>query len=89
MPATYGDTRTLRGRVVNGDVKVTRKRDGVETVSTAHIVFAGFFDLSIAHEYTLPSRYGLGTPEPIAVRRVSDDKGPYYEVVYFSAAATR
>lgn len=80
---TYGDERDLRGRVVMGDVKVARQRDGVEMTSTCHVVFAGSFDLSTDYQYTLPARYLMDTPEPIAVKRVSDESGPYYEVVYF------
>jgi Txe/YoeB family toxin of Txe-Axe toxin-antitoxin module len=80
---TYGAAQTWRCRVSNAH-RLVRAADGREVVSTVQVLIAGTPGCTVRDRYTLPARFTPQQPPALAVKLVSDERGPLYEVVLFA-----
>ena len=67
---------------IEGESVIVTDRGGKEVVSTIQ-VFVDVYNLTVnGHVYTIPSRFDpYENLEALAVDKVSDENGPYYEMI--------
>ena len=58
-------------------------QDGQMRQSSVTAVFAGAFDLTVNHVYTLPVRFVPRQPKALVVAKRTDENGAHHETVYF------
>ena len=79
---TYGDPFNVRAMIYG---RITQVRDGNGHVvkSTVTVILAGDNSLTPLDEFTLPSRFTVLKPHPIAIDKASHEHGAHHETVYF------
>lgn len=78
---TYGANVEYQARV-EGRVRMVRDPEGNERVSTVTVYLASSPGISPKDRLTLPAGYTPSQPRIIAVERMPDENGAYYEAVY-------
>jgi len=80
---TWGPSTTYQARV-GGQHKVMRAVNGQERISTVVVWILGEYNLTIDHEYTLPSRFSPRIPVALKVECYADENaGGHHTKVHF------
>ena len=79
---SYGPPVTLKCRIT-GKHKTVKDAAGQERVSTVQVLLERAIDATSQDRYTLPARFNLTEPEPLAITQATDENGPHHERIMF------
>ncbi len=79
---SYGAPVTLKCRIT-GKHKIVRNAAGQERVSTVQVLLERPIGVTAKDRFTLPARFNLTEPVPVAVRQATDETGLHHERIMF------
>lgn len=79
--ASYGSSVTYQARVT-GQLKRVTSFAGEERVTTVTVYVSGSTGITVRDRITLPSGWTPSQPEIVAVSRIPDEAGAWWETLY-------